>query len=100
MRDPETAAAIDGLVAAVDALVEAGVAPSDAADARVLISEVEAVARRVRAVQVAVVDEIDRCGAHRVDGHGSAKVMVRHVAQLSNAEAFRRSRRGRCGTSR
>lgn len=91
VRDPATAEAIDGLVAAVDALVEAGVAPNDAADARVLIDEVEAVARRVRSVQVTLVDEIDRSGAHRVDGHASAKVMVRHVARLSNAEACRRA---------
>jgi hypothetical protein len=46
----------------------------------------------VRALQVAQVDEIDRSGAHRVDGHASAKTMVRHVARLSNAEAFQRAR--------
>jgi hypothetical protein len=38
-----------------------------------------------------VVDEVDRAGLHRVDGHASAKVMVRHVAHLSNTAAARRA---------
>ena len=95
VHDPTTAGAIDGLAAAVDALVEAGVAPHDAGDARTLITELETATRRLQAVQVDLVDEIDRSGAHRVDGHHSAKVMVRHVANLSNAEAHRRAAAGK-----
>ena len=69
VHDPATAEALDGLVAAVDALVAAGVTPDDAADARTLIAEVESIGRRVDAVQVGLVDEIDRTGAYRADGH-------------------------------
>ena len=91
VHDPATAEALDGLAAAVDALVAAGVTPDDAADARVLIAEVESIGRRVDAVQVGLVDEIDRTGAYRADGHFSAKVMVRHEANLSGPEAHRRA---------
>ena len=36
-------------------------------------------------------DEIDRTGTYQPDGHASAKVMVRHVAKLSGAEAAART---------
>ncbi len=39
-----------------------------------------------------LVDVIDRKGLYRADGHRSAKVMVRHVAKLSGAEAAARAR--------
>jgi len=45
----------------------------------------------MRALQVEVVDRIERRGLHRLDGHRSAKVMVRHVAHLSEPEARRRA---------
>ncbi|WCO65494.1 DUF222 domain-containing protein [Iamia majanohamensis] len=83
------------LAAAVDAVFDAGVAPTDPADARALVRELEAQARRVQSAQVALVDAIDRGGFHRGDGHASAKVMVRHIAGLSNPEAARRARQAR-----
>ncbi|CAN5849327.1 hypothetical protein BH23ACT2_BH23ACT2_08430 [soil metagenome] len=86
-----TAVALRQIGAGLDALRVAGVDPVDAADARDLIGEVEHVGRRVRAVQVELVDQIDRQGLHRGDGHASAKVLVRHVAGLSDAEAARRA---------
>lgn len=89
--DAATAAAIERVVGGLDGLVEAGVEPVDAGDAVVLVQELEVQARRLRALQVDLVDRIDRRGLHRVDGHASAKVMVRHAAQLSNAEACRRA---------
>lgn len=89
--DPEKAEALDRLTAAVDALQEAGVTPHDAAEARALIVGLETQARRLRSVQVDLVGEIDRTGACVLDGHASAKVMVRHVAKLSNPEACRRA---------
>ncbi|MEO9220745.1 MAG: HNH endonuclease signature motif containing protein [Mycobacteriaceae bacterium] len=89
--DPGTAAALELLGAGVDAVVAAGVAPVDGPDAVVVVRELEVLVRRLRAQQVAVVEAIDRGGLHRVDGHGSAKVMVRHVARLSSGEAHRRA---------
>ncbi|CAN5904178.1 hypothetical protein BH23ACT2_BH23ACT2_22310 [soil metagenome] len=86
-----TAAALRQIDAGLDALRAAGVDPVDAADASDLIGEVEHVGRRVRAAQVELVDQIDRQGLHRADGHASAKVLVRHVAGLSDAEAHRRA---------
>jgi hypothetical protein len=90
VADREVAAAIDAAHAALDALGAAGVAAFDAHDAVELVRDVERLVRRTRAVAVDVVDGIDRAGWHRADGHASAKVMVRHVARLSSAEAGRR----------
>lgn len=90
--DPNLGAALDQLTAALDAVQAAGMEPLDAADARVVITEVEVQARRLRAAQVELVAAIERRGLHRCDGHASAKVLVRHVANLSNAEASRRAR--------
>ncbi len=90
--DPTTGEAIDALAVALDTLQTAGVTPHDADDARRLISELETQARRLRSLQVELLGEVDRTGACVLDGHRSAKVMVRHVANLSNAEAARRAR--------
>ncbi|NLV56321.1 MAG: hypothetical protein GXY13_11990, partial [Acidimicrobiales bacterium] len=89
VHDTATAEALDALSASVDALLAAGVSPFGVDDARVLIGEVESLARRVRAVQVELVDAIDRSGVHRVDGHRSARAMVAHGANLSGPEAAR-----------
>lgn len=37
-------------------------------------------------------NQIERAGLHRVDGHSSVKTMVRHVCGLSNATATGRSK--------
>lgn len=95
VSDPVKAEALERLAAALDAVALAGVSPHDAAEARGLIAGLEVQARRLRSVQVDLVDEIDRTGAHRFDGHASATVMVRHVARLSNAEAARRAQSAR-----
>ena len=78
--------------AALDDLFAAGIEPVDADHARELIVAVERLARRVRAAQVAVLDQIDRRGLHRADGHASAKVVVRHHAKTSDPEALRRAK--------
>lgn len=90
--EPTSEEAIAAVAAALDTLQAVGITPADAAEARALIVGLEAVARRVRSVQVDLVGEVDKTGAHVADGHASAKVMVRHVAQLSAAEADRRAR--------
>ncbi|MGI8936694.1 MAG: DUF222 domain-containing protein [Iamia sp.] len=62
---------------------------------RRLITGLEVQARRLGSAQVELLAQIDRAGLHRVDGHASAKVMVRHTAKLSNPEAARRARAAR-----
>jgi hypothetical protein len=64
-------------------------------DARALIAEVEAFARRVGAIQVAMLDDIEDRRLPGEDGHVSAKVMVRHLAKLSPGEAAGREKCGR-----
>lgn len=90
--EPTSEEAIAAVAAGLDTLQAVGVTPADAAEARALITGLEALARRVRSVQVDLLAEVERTGAHVADGHASAKVMVRHLAQLSSAEADRRAR--------
>lgn len=91
VHDPRLAAAISSLTGALDLVVAAGVSPFDSSDAVVLVQALEVQQRRLRALQVQALDGIQRSGFHRFDGHASAKVMVRHVARLSNGEAHRRA---------
>ncbi|QXC63347.1 13E12 repeat family protein [Aquihabitans sp. G128] len=93
--DREQAGALADLSRALDRLAAVGLDPLDAADARAVIGAVEVPARRLAALQVAVMGRIQERGLHRVDGHGSAKVLVRHVARLSDVEARRRWQVGR-----
>ena len=90
--DAGKATAIDQLSAAVDAVLDAGADAHDGEDAKVLIRELEAQARRLACQQVDVLDDIERRDLFRPDGHASAKVMVRHVANLSDGEANRRAK--------
>lgn len=89
------AAALTALRVAVVRLQACGDLAVDARDAVTVIREVEEVARSVRSCQVGLVAEVDRRGLHKPDGHASAKVMVRQVANLSEAEAARRARSAR-----
>ncbi len=79
----------------LDELLAAGLDAADEAEAVALIKKVESIGRKADALRVEVVDAIDRRGLHRADGHFSAKVMVRHVAKLSPAEAAARARTAR-----
>ena len=90
--DPEVAGALDAFCAASDLLLGVGLVPVDGVDALAVVRGLEQGARVVRAAQVALVDEIDRRGLHKGDGHASAKVLVRHAANLSDAEALRRAK--------
>ena len=84
--------AFEQINTALGVLVDLGVDVVDAADAAAWIRSTEKVGRLAAAVQVAVVDEVDRGGWHKVEGHHSAKIMVRHVAGISDLEAGRRWR--------
>ncbi len=93
--DVELGAALAGLGAALDVVARVGVVTADERDAVAVISAVEVVGRRVDALRVAVVEEVDRQRRYRPDGHGSAAVMVRHVADVGDGEARRRGQAAR-----
>ena len=90
--DPRLAAALTGLDEALVELRAAGAdAIVDARDASVVVRELEAGHRQVQALALDVQLEISRRGLHQPDGHATAKVMVRHTANLSDREAARRT---------
>jgi hypothetical protein len=80
------------IAAGLDEVLAAGLDPVDSTDAIGLIQQLETLGRRLDAARVDLVEVIDRKGLHRADGHHSAKVMVRHAAKLSGAEAAARAR--------
>ena len=89
------AEAPDRFHAAAADLLTVGLVPHDADDANGVIRSLEAGTRIARAAQIDLVNEIDRQGLHHADGHRTAKVMVRHTAHLSDAEALRRAKAAR-----
>ncbi|MFZ1440368.1 MAG: DUF222 domain-containing protein [Candidatus Microthrix subdominans] len=93
--NPSAAAALAHAQVAMDELFAAGVGPDDARDAVVWIDELERLGRRVDAARSELVGSIQRRVLHTADGHGSAKIMVRHVAHLSEAEALARAKTAR-----
>ncbi|MEZ5411473.1 MAG: DUF222 domain-containing protein [Acidimicrobiales bacterium] len=64
-------------------------------ETRELTDGLEVSARRLDACRVAMLGQIARSGLHKVDGHVSAKVMVRRTCRLSGLEATRRERQER-----
>ena len=86
---------LDAARAATGAVARTSLAPADGIDALAVARELEVSGRQVRAAQIGLVDEIDRRGLHKGDGHASAKVMVRFAANLSDAEALRRAKAAR-----
>lgn len=90
VSDPVVAAAIDGCGASIGVLLADDWAPADCEEAVARVREYEALGRQLHAAQLGLLDAISRSGVFRSDGHASAKVMVRHGANLSNAEALRR----------
>ena len=83
------------VAAGLEAVLAAGMDPADSPEAIDLIQQLEALGRQMDAARVDLVDVIDRKGLYRADGHHSAKVMVRHVAKLSGAEAAARAKTAR-----
>jgi hypothetical protein len=92
VADPEVAAAIDAARAGLASLRSVGVRPADACDAAALARAVEGCAREIRALQLQVLDHIDRAGLHHADGQRNATVFIRHKANLSKPEAKRRAK--------
>ena len=90
VADVAAAVALADAGLAIDELFAAGVDPEDSRDAVVWIEELERLGRRVDAARSALVERIQSKVLHTADGHGSAKIMVRHVARLTEAEALAR----------
>ena len=86
------ASAIEQIHQGLDVLFAAGIDPVDGRDAEAWIRSLEGVGRRVDAARSDLVGAIDHAGLHVHDGHGSAKIMVRHHAKLTAAEAAARER--------
>jgi hypothetical protein len=97
VADPAAAGALAQAGLAIDELFVAGVDPEDSRDAVVWIEELERLGRRVDAARSVLVERIQSKVLHTADGHGSAKIMVRHVARLTEAEALARSKTARLG---
>jgi hypothetical protein len=95
VADPELEELLASAEAAVGALVDHGAEPADVLDAYAVVRRVEALARRVAAVQTGVVSTIARRRLHVGDGHRSARALVGHAARLSPADAGRRARSAR-----
>ncbi|CAN5741569.1 hypothetical protein BH10ACT1_BH10ACT1_01320 [soil metagenome] len=91
-----TTSALDALDAALDGVFGAGLEPVGSADAVVLVRRLEVAGRRVRALQLDVATRVEQRGLHRVDGHATVKVFLRHNARLADVEANRRAQEVRC----
>jgi len=87
---PGGAPALAGVSAAIDELLEAESSTLDANSAAASIAALERECRRLQAAQVELLGEIDSSGVYSADGHFSARVMMRHHAQLSGTEASKR----------
>ena len=83
--------ALQSITEGLDALLVAGPAPTDPRQAIAAIKALEEANRKLVAAQAEMFQVIEQRGLHRTDGHFSPKVMVRHVAKLSGAEAATRA---------
>ena len=93
---PDLEALFGAVSEQVDALLAADLAPGDVTGALALARAAEAVARKVRAVQLRVVDVVDQTETFRSDGHRSAGVLAGVAGRLSSREWKRRDRECRC----
>ena len=93
--DADLGNGLAAVAAGLDEVLAAGLDPADSPEAIDLIDKLETLGRRLDAARVGLVDVIDRKGLYRADGHHSAKIMVRHVAKLSGAEAAARAKTAR-----
>jgi len=92
VANTEMAEAIDTIGSGIDALFTAGLKPVNSRDAITCIRQIEVLRRRIDAAAVELQTEIDDACFHGADGHGSAKIMVRTYAKLSNDEAAARDK--------
>ena len=94
----ESAESVESLVAAeaaLDGALAGGVCFADSGEAVARIEVLERLRRKTLALTVQCQGELGWSGVFGEDGHGSAKVMARHVGRLSGAEAAGRDRQAR-----
>ena len=77
---------------ALDRVAGAELDLDDVASAMELARAVDRLDRKVRSLEVRVIDAIGAGKLHEPDGHASPRVMVAHANRLSEAEAMRRDR--------
>ena len=78
--------------AGLDLLLSEGLDPACAETAADVIRGVESAGRRIAAAQAMTLGSVRKRCLHVRDGHVSAKVMVRHEAELSGGEAAAREK--------
>lgn len=93
--DPAIDVALRGLAAAAEQVAALDLAPTEVDQAYAAVRALEDAGRRVAAQQQRLAAHLDRVGLHKQDGHASAAVLVRHAANLSDAEGARRAKAGR-----
>ncbi len=76
----------------LDVLLTEGVDPTCAETASEAIRAMESASRRMAAAQISLLRSVRSRNLHHHDGHTSAKVMVRHEADLSGGEAAAREK--------
>ena len=76
----------------LDEALDGGFELADTADVIAAVGGLESIRAKTAALCVELAIELDESQCFRRDGHGSAKVMTRHVGHLSNAEAAGRAR--------
>jgi hypothetical protein len=87
-RAAELIAAADAALAELASLPAA--MPCHPQEALDRVREVERLSRRVRSVELAVADAVDRSEVWRADGHRKAHQLVAHACHLSYGEELRR----------
>jgi hypothetical protein len=92
VADPEQAAAVDATRSGLAGLRSLGLHLTSVDDAYALTRDIETCAREVRALQLQVLEEIERSGLHHADGHRSPMILVRRAANLSKPESKRRAK--------
>ncbi|MEZ5372709.1 MAG: HNH endonuclease signature motif containing protein [Microthrixaceae bacterium] len=95
VADPAAVWALERAEWAMDDLFDAGIGPLDSSEAVAWIKDLEHLGRRVDAARAALTATIQRRALHVRDGHGSAKIMIRHLARLSEGEATARAKTAR-----
>ena len=95
----DVAAAVDAASAALSELSAAGPTPLNSRDAVVCLREIEVLRRRMDAISVDLVSEIDEQGLYGEDGHRSGKTMAALYGNLSSGEAAGRERIGKVMTA-
>jgi hypothetical protein len=94
-KSPSLAAVVAAADHALDQAVAAELDLADVASALELARAVDRLDRKVRSLEVRVVDAIGAGKLHEPDGHASPRVMVAHANRLSEAEGMRRDRLAR-----